>query len=111
MSAPGLDGRVQVRTGHSRVAPFIDDEEPPRTAQRGPLSTEEPARIDAYWRAANYVSVGPDLPAGQPAAARAAAPGARQAAPAWALGHHLRAKLRLRHINRVIKRDDLKISM
>ena len=34
---------------------------------------DELAAIDAYWRAANYLSVGPDLPAGQPAAARAAA--------------------------------------
>ena len=38
----------------------------------------------------------PDLPDGQPAAARAAAARARQATPARALGHHARAELRLR---------------
>ena len=39
----------------------------------GPLDTDALRRIDAWWRAANYLSVGPDLPHGQPAAARAAA--------------------------------------
>jgi len=34
-----------------------------------PLAPDELGRLDAYWRAANYLSVGPDLPARQPAAA------------------------------------------
>src|SRR5436190_11977282 len=31
---------------------------PAGTRERDPLSAEELARIDAYWRAANYLSVG-----------------------------------------------------
>ena len=63
-----------------------------------PRSTrqDELRLIDAYWRAANYLSVGPDLPARQPAAARAAAPRARQAAAARPLGHDAGPELRLR---------------
>ena len=38
----------------------------------------------------------PDLPPGQPAPARAAAAGARQAPPAWPLGHLARAEPHLR---------------
>ena len=41
------------------------------TTSKGPLSAEMLAKMDAYWRAANYLSVGPDLPEGQsPAGAR-----------------------------------------
>jgi xylulose-5-phosphate/fructose-6-phosphate phosphoketolase len=32
--------------------------EVPGTAPAGPLSEDELARIDAWWRAANYLSVG-----------------------------------------------------
>ena len=60
------------------------------------LSADELALIDAYWRAANYLSRRPDLPAGQPAAARAAAARARQAAAARPLGHDARAEPHLR---------------
>ena len=35
-----------------------DAEQPMGTATTGPLSTTDLARIDAYWRAANYLSVG-----------------------------------------------------
>ena len=61
-----------------------------------PLSADALARIDAYWRAANYLVGRPDLPARQPAAARAAAARARQAAAARPLGHDARAELPLR---------------
>ena len=48
----------------------------------------------------------PDLPAGQPAAARAARRRAHQAAAARALGHVARARASLyAHLNRVIRRD------
>ena len=72
------------------------------------LNDEELRRLDAYWRAANYLSVGPDLPARQPAAARAAAGRARQAAPA----RPLRARrpglnLLYAHLNRAIVARDL----
>ena len=39
------------------------------TASTTPLTESELASIDAWWRAANYLTVGPDLPAGEPAAA------------------------------------------
>ena len=63
---------------------------------RPALTDDELRRIDAYWRAANYLSVGPDLPARQPAAARAAAARARQAAAARPLGHDAGPQLHLR---------------
>ena len=52
--------------------------------------------LDAYWRAANYLSVGQIYLLRQPAAARAAAARAHQAAAARALGHHARAEPDLR---------------
>ena len=55
-----------------------------------PTDTEL-AALDAWWRAANYLAVGQIYLHGQPAAARAAAPRARQAPAARALGHHTRA--------------------
>ena len=39
------------------------------TADETPLVTNELELMDAYWRACNYLSVGHDLPEGQPAAA------------------------------------------
>ena len=55
------------------------------------------AAADRRLVAGRQLPVGrPDLPARQPAAARAAAPRAHQAAPARALGHHARPELRLR---------------
>ena len=50
------------------------------TTSAQPLTAEELRLLDAYWRAANYLSVGPGLPARQPAAARAPATRAHQAA-------------------------------
>ena len=58
------------------IAPVVD----------ATLDADELARMDAYWRAANYLSVGQIYLKGNPAAARAAAAGARQAAPARATG-------------------------
>ena len=62
----------------------------------GPLTARSCEQLDAWWRAANYLAVGPDLPDGQPAAARAAAARARQAAAARALRHRARAEPGLR---------------
>ena len=61
-----------------------------------PLGADELARIDAWWRAANYLSVGQIYLHGQPAAARAAEARAREAAAARPLGHHPGAQLHLR---------------
>ena len=60
-----------------------------------PLAADELHRMNAWWRAANYLSVGADLPAGQSAAARTPSHGTCQAAAARALGHHARAEFHL----------------
>jgi xylulose-5-phosphate/fructose-6-phosphate phosphoketolase len=65
--------------------------------QENPLSSEEQRKMDAYWRAANYLSVGQIYLLANPLAARAVEDRAHQAAPAGPLGHdagpefHLRA--------------------
>ena len=65
-------------------------------AGNGPLSPTELERIDAYWRAANYLSVGQIYLLDNPLLARAAAARAHQAAPARPLGHHAGPELHLR---------------
>ena len=66
------------------------------TAPPGPLAADE-LRAPERLVARRQLPVGrPDLPARQPAPARAAAHRARQAAPAGPLGHDARAELRLR---------------
>ena len=50
------------------------------------------ARIDAYWRACNYLAAGMIYLRDNPLLRRAAAPGAHQAAPARALGREPRAQ-------------------
>ena len=61
-----------------------------------PLTQDTLRLMDAWWRAANYLSVGQIYLMDEPAAARTAAAGAHQAAPARPLGHHARAELHLR---------------
>ena len=53
----------------------------------GPLSADELAGIDAWWRAANYLAVGQIYLLDDPLLAGAAAAGAHQAAAARSLGH------------------------
>ena len=53
-------------------------------------------RMDAYWRAANYLSVGQIYLLRQPASGRAAGARTYQTTAAWALGHHAGAELHLR---------------
>ena len=61
-----------------------------------PLSAEELRKMHAYWRAANYLSVGQIYLLRQPAAEGAARARARQAAPARPLGDHAGAEPPLR---------------
>jgi xylulose-5-phosphate/fructose-6-phosphate phosphoketolase len=61
-----------------------------------PLTADELRKMDAYWRAANYLSVGQIYFDGQPAAARTPKTGTCEATPAGALGHHTRVELHLR---------------
>ena len=65
------------------------------TLQTEPLSDAEIERLDAYWRAANYLSVGQIYLLEQSAAARAARPGACQAASARSLRHDTGTEPRL----------------
>ncbi len=60
------------------------------------LSPELLIRMDAYWRAANYLSVGQLYLCDNPSAARAAQAGSRQIDAARALGDHAGAEFHLR---------------
>ncbi len=59
------------------------------------LEPDELQLLDAWWRAANYLSVGRPS-AGQPSAQRAASPRTCKAPPPRRLGHHPGAELHLR---------------
>ena len=90
------------------------EEDPPRTKQNparlrlptilasqspdkaGPLDPEQLRKINAYWRAANYLSVGQIYLCDNPLASRAAEAGARETTVARALGHDARTELHLR---------------
>ena len=61
------------------------------TTTRPGLTEAELRMLDAYWRAANYLSVGQIYLMDNPLLRRAAAAGAHQAAAARPLGHHARA--------------------
>ena len=61
-----------------------------------PLGPEELGLIDAYWRAANYLSVGQIYLLDNPLLREPLRAGARQAAPARPLGHDPGPQLRLR---------------
>ena len=60
------------------------------------LDSDELRLLDAYWRAANYLSVGQIYLYDKPAAARASDAGACQAACGRALGNDARAEFHLR---------------
>ena len=62
----------------------------------GPLTADELERLDAYWRAANYLSVGQIYLLDNPLLREPLRARARQAAPARPLGHHAGPELRLR---------------
>ncbi len=62
----------------------------------GPLTAAEVARIHAYWRAANYLSVGQIYLLDNPLLRAAPHDRARQASTARPLGHDAWAQLRLR---------------
>ena len=65
------------------------------TVQGNPSTPKTLRKIDAYWRACNYLALGMIYPAGQPAATRAAQAGAHQEPPARSLGRESRAGLYL----------------
>ena len=59
-----------------------------------PIDDTEVASIDAYWRAANYLSVGQIYLLDNPLLREPLRARARQAAPARPLGHDPRPELR-----------------
>ena len=71
------------------------------------LSDRERALMDAYWRAANYLSVGQIYLLRQPAPQAAVDQGARQAAAPRPLGTTPGLNFIYVHLNRVIKEHDL----
>jgi xylulose-5-phosphate/fructose-6-phosphate phosphoketolase len=53
--------KKSLRSGHSRRTPSVTAARPSRRSaspSRGPLTSDELRKIDAYWRASNYLSVG-----------------------------------------------------
>ncbi|HWT78348.1 MAG TPA: phosphoketolase, partial [Candidatus Methylomirabilis sp.] len=77
------------------------------TATTGPLSAEELRKMDAYWRAANYLSVGQIYLLDNPLLKE---PLKREHIKPRLLGHWGTSpglNLLCVHLNRVIKRDDL----
>ena len=66
--------------------------------------------LDAYWRAANYLTVGPDLPAAQPAPARAACgPSTSSRACSATGGRRPGLNLVYVHLNRLIRERDANV--
>src|SRR5438132_1830564 len=80
-----------------------------RTLDAAPLSTEELARIDAYWRAANYLSVGQIYLMANPLLAESLRP---EHVKPRLLGHWGTTpglNLIYAHLNRVIRNQDLNV--
>ena len=78
-----------------------------KTATAGPLSAEELRKLDAYWRASNYLSVGQIYLLDNPLLKE---PLKREHIKPRLLGHWGTSpglNMLCVHLNRVIKRDDL----
>src|SRR5262245_51726741 len=78
-------------------------------ATTGPLSAEELRKMDAYWRASNYLSVGQIYLLDNPLLK---APLKREHIKPRLLGHWGTSpglNMLYVHLNRVIKRDDLNV--
>src|SRR5262245_21345946 len=81
-----------------------------KTAEAGPLSAEELRKMDAYWRASNYLSVGQIYLLDNPLLKE---PLKREHVKPRLLGHWGTSpglNMLYVHLNRVIKRDDLNMS-
>ena len=79
------------------------------SVERQPLSADEMARIDAYWRAANYLSVGQIYLLDNPLLREPL--GSSTSSPACSATGERRPGLNFiyAHMNRVIRRDDLDV--
>ena len=77
-----MDATLKTQAPHKATTPSGDSQ-----GEEAPLSPDELRKLDAYWRASNYLVGRADLPARQPAPEGAAQAGAHQAAAARPLGH------------------------
>jgi xylulose-5-phosphate/fructose-6-phosphate phosphoketolase len=84
-------------TSHAPHARLPTEETPMTT-----LSPDLLRRMHAWWRAANYLSVGQIYLLDNPLLRSTAQPRRRQAAPARALGHHPGLNFLYAHLNRLI---------
>jgi xylulose-5-phosphate/fructose-6-phosphate phosphoketolase len=90
-------------TGERRRKPV----ETNKSAARGPLSADELRKLDAYWRASNYLSVGQIYLLDNPLLRE---PLQREHIKPRLLGHWGTSpglNMLYVHLNRIIKRDDL----
>jgi xylulose-5-phosphate/fructose-6-phosphate phosphoketolase len=88
------------KPGSNKVAP-------PKSSAAGPLSSEELGRMDAYWRASNYLAVGQIYLLDNPLLKE---PLQREHVKSRLLGHWGTTpglNFMYVHLNRVIRRDDL----
>ena len=88
-------------------ATFTGTARPPESKR--PLSEEELRKMHAYWRAANYLSVGQIYLLRQSAASGTAETRTRQAAVVRSLGHDPGLNFIYVHFNRLIKKYDLNV--
>ena len=89
---------------------MVDTAHKKTQASAGPLADDELELLDAYWRAANYLSVGQIYLLANPLL-REPLRRAHQAAPARPLGDDARAQLRLRAYEPAIRARDLDIDL
>src|SRR3954466_6967179 len=91
------------------MEPTRESKRPTPKVARGPLTDEELAKIDAYWRAANYLSVGQIYLYDNPLLKR---PLTKEDIKPRLLGHWGTTpglNLIYAHLNRVIKKNDLNV--
>src|SRR6187200_955115 len=90
----------------TRTAP-LDDAYPLHVAVGEPLDADELQRVDAYWRAANYLSVGQIYLMGNPLLREPLQPAEVKPRLLGHWGTTPGLNLLYAHLNRVIKQRDL----
>ena len=97
-----MDATPMIQSRHEAAMPSGDSQ-----GEQVPLSTDELRKLDAYWRAANYLSVGQIYLLANPLLRE---PLKREHIKPRLLGHWGTSpglNMICTHLNRVIKRDDL----
>ena len=96
MPEPKKSRRKTSRAVANRTGEKVGGSGTAAKSRQGPLSSQDLALIDAYWRAANYLSVGQIYLLDNPLLREPLQPDAREAAPAGPLGHDAGPQLHLR---------------